>query len=205
MPRWTGCMLVVVLATLGLTASATAADLERYVHTLVNQYRTGQGLRPSPSRPDIAAIARQHSRDMAIGRVGVSHSGWDGRGDQVVQLLQAQGAAENVAFSSISGKVAGERVVDGWIHSPGHRPQYGRRVQPHGSGHCPRGHTRHLFYTQIFVKTPAYRSETVEKETVRAVPREETRRPARRPRYEKRPPAAAQPQRTAWGWKQQLD
>ncbi len=204
MPRWTGCMLVVVLATLGLTASATAADLERYVHTLVNQYRTGQGLPSLTFRLDIAAIARQHSRDMAIGRVGVSHSGWDGRGDQVVQLLPAQGAAENVAFSSISGKVAGERVVDGWIHSPGHRRNMEGAYNLTGVG-IVQGPHETSFYTQIFVKTPAYRSETVEKETVRAVPREETRRPARRPRYEKDPRQRPGRRRTAWGWKQQLD
>ena len=153
MPRWTGCMLVVVLATLGLTASATAADLERYVHTLVNQYRTGQGLPSLTFRPDIAAIARQHSRDMAIGRVGVSHSGWDGRGDQVVQLLPAQGAAENVAFSSISGKVAGGEG-SGWVDTQSRpSPQYGRRVQPHGSGHCPRA-TRDIFLYTDFCEDP---------------------------------------------------
>ena len=196
MRRRTWRFLVVFLSTLGLTASATAADLERYVHTLVNEYRTAHGLTPLTFSPDIAAIARQHSWDMATGRVGVGHGGADRRGAKISQSLPSQGFAENVAYNTRSGAAAGQTAVSGWIQSPGHRRNMEGAFDLTGIGiaHGPRGIS---FFTQLFVKTPAYRPGTAQPSS--------SQRPPRRPRREKDPRQRPGRKRTADGWVQQLD
>ncbi len=73
-------LIIVCLLRFGLTVSAhlssvLAADLEHYVHRLVNGYRASKGLKPVALNPAISAIARRHSRNMATGRVGYGHGG----------------------------------------------------------------------------------------------------------------------------------
>ena len=95
-------LIIVFLSSFGLIVSANlpyalAADLERYVHRLVNEHRVSQGLKPLTFNPKIAAIARRHSQDMATGRVGFSHGGFESRREKIAGFIAQPWVGENVA------------------------------------------------------------------------------------------------------------
>ena len=104
-----------LVVSVSMTA-AIADDLEHYVHRLVNEHRIAQGLKPLAFNPEISAIARRHSRDMATGRVGYGHEGFETRHQAVATTIPLRSFGENVAWSQASG-------VDGML---GKGPQHGR-------------------------------------------------------------------------------
>ena len=113
--------IAVLLSSFGLTAStlvtsALAVDLEQHVHRLINEHRVSQGLKPLAFNPEISAVARGHSRDMATGRVGYGHEGFETRRQAVATIIPLHSFGENVAWSQASG-------VDGML---GEGLQHGR-------------------------------------------------------------------------------
>ena len=133
------------VADLNRGSASWIADLERGIHRLVNKERST----PLGWDPDLAAIARSHSADMA-GQNFFSHTNLRGqsptdRGSSVgydcrkdYDSYYTYGLAENIFYSSlygqyweIGGKIIrkdyyeieelAELVVDGWMDSPGHR------------------------------------------------------------------------------------
>lgn len=114
----------------------------------VNAYRIKQGLAPLRSNAVVQREAHRHSLEMARHKVSFGHDGFQGRMSRIYHALpRASGGAENVAYRYPSATV----VVQGWIHSPGHRHNLlgaydltGIAIVPDAKGH--------LYFTQMFVK-----------------------------------------------------
>jgi uncharacterized protein YkwD len=119
--------MTVLLAVLLATAALDPADptglagLEDAVVRAVNDVRQTHGLAPLAVRPELAAIARAHSRDMAR-RGYFDHR--DPRGASAADRARQAGVryrklGENIAETDAPDLVA--TIVPGWLGSPGHR------------------------------------------------------------------------------------
>ncbi len=227
MHRWKQALILLLLLTVytlaeGASVGTTAADLEQYVHRLVNEHRTAQGLRPLAFNPEISAIARRHSQDMATGRATVGHDGAPGRQQEIAGIVTMRGFAENIAANTAESSHAADMAVADWLTSPGHRRSMEGAYDFTGIG-VAQGPTGAYFFTQLFVRTPSFRPGTAESDSTdkssapapRAARIEqqivETRssptykNPYRKPRYEKDPRKRPGRKRTAQGWVQELD
>ena len=99
-----------------------AAQLEALLYQQVNGVRAGQHLTQLARRPELDAVARAHSADMAS-RGYFAHESPEGQ-NAVHRLGRAQIegfslAAENIGSTDRPGP-AGE-IVTAWLHSPIHR------------------------------------------------------------------------------------
>lgn len=122
-----------------------AEQIERFIHTLTNQYRHAAGIPPLEQVLAIDAIARSHSQDM-LQRNYFSHDTPEGldptnRGNLAgydcikdYGSYYTEGLAENISWYSgtwYSAEFIAGEIVDGWMDSPGHRqnimdPNYDR-------------------------------------------------------------------------------
>jgi uncharacterized protein YkwD len=124
--------------------SSMSADILRYV----NEHRRSIGLRPLQANSFISSVALGHSRDMLTGRTPFGHEGFRDRIDRIRKHLgPLHVAAENVA----SGPMTAREVVDGWLHSPGHRRNIEGDFQLTGIGVASAGNGM-IYFTQIFTK-----------------------------------------------------
>ena len=113
-----------------------------------NQFRRSKGLQALVMRSDLNAIARRHSEDMARGRSGFGHEGYQQREAQVQKLIRPfSGMAENVAYGAGSGK----QVVALWKSSAGHRRNMLGNYKYTGIG-AAGDRSGVIYYTQIFVR-----------------------------------------------------
>lgn len=101
------------------TTAPAACDEACQVVVLTNKERAAGGCPPLEVSPQLAAAALAHSEDMALNDF-FSHTGLDGT--TFVDRIEATGydwwaVAENIA----AGYPTPERVVAGWMASPGHR------------------------------------------------------------------------------------
>ena len=191
-------LTLVFLSSIGLAISvsvtaAIADELEHYVHRLVNEHRVAQGLKPLSFNSEISAIARRHSRDMATGRVGYGHEGFETRRQAVATTIPLRRFGENVAWSQASGVdgILGEGpqhgregvvstsqvsvanyIVEGWLSSPPHRkniesPDY--ELTGVGVAQGPGGE---YYFTQLFVRAKSDYPRTYGSDTpyTRSVP-----------------------------------
>ena len=111
-----------------------------------NRFRRSHGLSSLVMREDLNAIARKHSENMARGRIGFGHSGFDRRYRQVCkQVSGVYQVAENVAYGARSGK----EVVKQWKDSPGHRRNMLGKYKYIGIGTA-KDRRGHIYYTQVF-------------------------------------------------------
>lgn len=101
---------------------------ERAIHQRVNLVRKDHGLDPLEYNEAIAAVAREHSQDMAerdyFAHVSPEGDGPDDRLDDFFPG-HCQGIGENIAsvgrFPGDDTDAVAERVVSGWMESPPHR------------------------------------------------------------------------------------
>jgi uncharacterized protein YkwD len=148
------CLMLLSLSVCSLTPApnpmppaapaAISADILRYV----NQHRRSMGL--SALRPDsfISSVALGHSRNMLSGKTPFGHDGFNQRIDIIRKHLgPLHVAAENVA----SGPMSAREVVDGWLHSPGHRRNIEGDFRLTGIGVVSRADGM-IYFTQIFVR-----------------------------------------------------
>ena len=215
-------LLTVYTLAEGALAGTTSDELERQVHRLVNEHRASHGLKPLAFDPEISAIARRHSQDMATGQVGVGHDGAPGRQQAIARIVTMRGFAENVAANIAGSSHAGDMAVADWLTSPGHRRSMEGAYDLTGIG-VAQGPTGAYFFTQLFVRTPSFRPGTtgsdstdkssapvpraarIEQQIVETRPSPTYKRPYRKPRYEKDPRKRPGRKRTAQGWVQELD
>jgi uncharacterized protein YkwD len=116
------------------------------VLSYTNKFRKSYGLKSLVMREDLNAIARKHSENMAGGRIGFGHSGFDRRYRQVCkQVSGVYQVAENVAYGARSGK----EVVKQWKDSPGHRRNMLGKYKYIGIG-IATDRRGHIYYTQVF-------------------------------------------------------
>lgn len=113
-----------------------------------NKFRASNGLAPLKMEINCSLLAEKHSKDMASGRTGFGHDGFEERAAAIGKVLGgASGAAENVAYGTLDAK----GVVDGWIKSPGHRKNMLGNFNLIGIGYA-QGKGRIIYFTQLFIK-----------------------------------------------------
>jgi len=124
--------------------ASMSAEILRYV----NEYRQSKRLPPLQANSFISSVAFDHSRDMLSGKTPFGHEGFHDRIDRIRKRLGAiHVAAENVA----SGPMSAREVVDGWLHSPGHRRNIEGDFKLTGIG-LAYGRRGMIYFTQIFTK-----------------------------------------------------
>jgi uncharacterized protein YkwD len=141
-------------------SARTAADpelarLEAELADAVNRYRGEHHKIALARRPDLDAVARAHSSDMA-GRRYLSHQNPEGQ--TWVERLASGGvegfamAGENVGFTSKARP--NDEILQGWIQSAVHRENL--LASPYnatGLG-IARGADGALYYTQLYLSFP---------------------------------------------------
>ena len=131
--------------------SAVLIVLERQVYELVNSHRTAMGLAPLAYSEEVAASARQHSRDMARGYVGLGHEGAETRRQSLSRTMSFGRFAENVGANNYDRSAAPGTAVSEWLRSSGHRKNIEGNFDVTGVGIAHAGDT--FFFTQIFLLT----------------------------------------------------
>lgn len=93
--------------------------------------------------------ATVHSRNMAQKKTPFSHDGFETRVATITKQTASayNGAAENVAY----GEMTAEEVVDGWLHSPGHKKNIEGNYNLTGIG-VAKAKDGTVYYTQIFLR-----------------------------------------------------
>jgi len=115
---------------------------------LVNEHRHSIGLRPLQANSFISSVALEHSRDMLSGKTPFGHDGFKTRIEKIRKRLgKLHVAAENVA----SGPMSAREVVDGWLHSPGHRRNIEGDFTLTGIGLARKANGM-IYFTQIFTR-----------------------------------------------------
>ena len=127
-----------------VASPSMSSDILRFV----NQHRRSIGLPGLQANSFISSVALGHSRDMLTGRSPFGHDGFKDRIDQIKgRLGTLHVAAENVA----SGPMGAREVVDGWLHSPGHRRNIEGDFRLTGIGVATASNGM-VYFTQIFIK-----------------------------------------------------
>ena len=124
------------------------ASMENDIFRLVNQYRHSKRLPPLQINHLESTVAEQHSRNMASGRTPFGHEGFKQR---AAYLNKKMGPIRVMAENVASGQMSAREVVDGWLHSPGHRRNIEGDFRLTGIG-LARGSRGMIFFTQIFTR-----------------------------------------------------
>jgi uncharacterized protein YkwD len=136
-------LISIVLPLSGFT-QPRSSDILRYV----NEYRHKKGLAPLQANSFISSVALEHSRNMLSGKTPFGHEGLRERIDRIRKHIgPIHVAAENVA----SGPMSAREVVDGWLHSAGHRRNIEGNFKLTGIGLARRGDGM-IYFTQIFTR-----------------------------------------------------
>ncbi len=124
------------------------ASMDESILILINEYRKSHGLVPLKMLDAASAQAVAHSKDMADRRTSFGHEDFEKRVKNVSQSTgNVSSAAENVAF----GQMSAREVVDGWLHSPGHKKNIEGNYTHTGIG-IAKDKEGVLFFTQLFVR-----------------------------------------------------
>lgn len=139
--------------------TAREIRLERLIHERVNQRRQRHGLQNLTWSAELATVARYHSTHMA-NRSYFAHTSPSGEslGDRYAAFGIGCAGGENLGYVRYSGISYGdeeiaERIVTGWMDSPGHRENVLRsRFDAEGIGVAivERGGYTHVYATQNF-------------------------------------------------------
>ena len=143
--------LIFIIAGVGLLLTSFVPldqGLEEDVLKYTNQFRKSNKLPALVLHKDLNEIASQHSEDMAKGRKGFGHEGFEKRQSKVQKTFKPfNGIAENVAY----GVEGGKEVVEIWKNSKGHRKNLLGNYKYMGIGTA-RDRRGIIYYTQIFVR-----------------------------------------------------
>ena len=134
-----------------MNAEASVNDqlLAEEILRLVNQYRVQHGLGKLTMDPILTHEASEHSRNMATHRISFGHDGFKKRMDYLHTHVPASLAgAENVAFNYKTAQI----VVDGWVHSAGHRRNIMGHYNLTGIGIARDAHGK-PYFTQMFLQS----------------------------------------------------
>ena len=139
---------------LSFAADTTTADtanggLAEDVLKYTNEFRKSKVLKTLEMRSDLNTIARRHSEDMAGGRCGFGHEGYNLRVSKVRKIIKpCEGfVGENVAYGARTGKAA----FDIWKNSSGHRKNMLGDYKYIGIG-IASNRRGIIYYTQLFVR-----------------------------------------------------
>jgi uncharacterized protein YkwD len=119
--------------------------MENEILQYVNEDRKQHNLTPLQMNSLESSLALKHSGDMATGKVKFGHEGFNSRAKTIQKDLGATEVGENVA----SGNMTAREVVDGWLHSPGHKKNIEGDFTFTGIGYA-RDKKGDIYFTQIF-------------------------------------------------------
>jgi uncharacterized protein YkwD len=142
-----GCLSLFISS---ITFAQNADDVQHILDG-INHFRMQHFLMPLKLNPSMNAIAQSHSLDMASHRIPTGHIGYEQRFAKIhKQIPHTYQTAENVA----SGYKDIDTVINGWIHSPGHRANI---LGPYNITGIAIAYdaNHHPYYTQIFAKQDA--------------------------------------------------
>jgi len=124
--------------------STMANDILFYV----NKHRKAIGKSELQMLTAASTEATRHSANMAAKRVSFGHTDFEKRVSAISRALggTVSGAAENVA----DGKLTAQQVVDGWLHSPGHKKNIEGNYTLTGIG-LAKDAGGIIYFTQIFI------------------------------------------------------
>ena len=131
-------------------ADSTTQSLEQAVHQKINQYRASKGLPALTIAPSITQQARQHSQNMATGKVPFGHQGFEGRVKEIAKSVTYRAAAENVAYN-MGYQDPATQAVQGWLKSPGHLKNIQGTYGLTGIG-VSRNAKGEIYFTQMFIR-----------------------------------------------------
>lgn len=132
----------------GAAPDTTLTSIETGIIRLVNEHRASLSLPLLEEDSVLSSLARQHSRNMASGKVPFEHVGFDDRerAYQKIRKLRIIGAfAENIA----EGPETAEDAVALWLTSEGHKRNIEGSFQYIGVG-VARTKEGRLYFTQLF-------------------------------------------------------
>ncbi len=133
---------------LRVMSAASQVSMEEEILGLVNEHRKSMGLQGFKADENESRIAAKHSQNMASGKVGFGHSGFNARAKSIQKTnASVTAVAENVA----EGQMTARQVVDGWLNSPGHRKNIEGNYMLTGIGYAP-DKKGNLYFTQIFTR-----------------------------------------------------
>ncbi|MDP4264323.1 MAG: CAP domain-containing protein [Bacteroidota bacterium] len=135
-----------ILSSLASFSPPPAAGIADDVLKYTNNFRKSKGLTTLIMRDDLNSLAQKHSEDMARGRVGFGHSGFNRRYNEASKMIKGfKNFGENVAYGARSGKEA----VTMWENSTGHRRNLLGNYRYIGIGTAKDRHGI-IYYTQVF-------------------------------------------------------
>ncbi|MEO7531812.1 MAG: CAP domain-containing protein [Sediminibacterium sp.] len=137
--------------TLSVSEEATVSgNMEESILGYINAHRRSKGLSSLQMNDAASTQAYQHSKNMATGKTGFGHTGFDQR---IQAIKKAMGttymaaSAENVAY----GQLSAQAVVKGWLNSSGHRRNIEGNYNLTGIG-VAKDREGVIYFTQIFLK-----------------------------------------------------
>ena len=126
-------------------------NLEQETFHLINAYRKSSELPPLQWDFTVAQVARDHSREMAVGEVDFGHDGFHERVAKLsVALPGLKGAGENVFESDNPDQIA-QSAVAVWLKSPRHLKNIRGDFNYSGLGVW-QNKEGVIYFTQIFLK-----------------------------------------------------
>ena len=144
--RYTIC-LILTSAFHNDKPAYSAKTMETEILQYVNEDRREHGLVALKMNDLESGLALKHSKDMAAGKVGFGHEGFNARAKTIQKALGSTMIGENVA----SGPMTAREVVDGWLNSPGHKRNIEGNFTLTGIGYA-RDRKGDIYFTQIFSK-----------------------------------------------------
>jgi uncharacterized protein YkwD len=139
------CWLALCSGFHPFTASSQLDTMENEILQFVNEDRKQHNLKLLQMNTLESSLALKHSGDMATGKVKFGHDGFNSRAKTIQKELGAIEVGENVA----SGPMTAREVVDGWLHSPGHKKNIEGDFSLTGIGYA-RDKKGDIYFTQIF-------------------------------------------------------
>jgi uncharacterized protein YkwD len=126
-------------------ASPNMNSMESDILRYVNEDRSERGLPVLELNSLESSLAARHSYDMAVGKTSFGHDGFKERAKTIQKALGSVEIGENVA----SGPMTAREVVDGWLHSPGHKKNIEGNFTLTGIGYAV-DKKGVIYFTQIF-------------------------------------------------------
>lgn len=137
-----------LLLSVSCFAAPIRSSMEAEILRLVNRHRQSIHLKPLQMDAFESNVAEGHSRNMANGRTPFGHDGFKQRVNTLRKRMPSiHVSAENVAM----GQMSAREVVDGWLHSPGHRRNIEGDFKLTGIG-LARDRRGLIYFTQIFTR-----------------------------------------------------
>jgi uncharacterized protein YkwD len=120
------------------------AEVEQQTYVAVNQHRAGIGAGALTWSESMAALARQHSQEIASGAIGMGHVGAPQRAASLQSSLGIETFGENEAMTpGVYG------ALNAWLDSPAHRANMERSFTITGVGAALQADGRYVI-TQLF-------------------------------------------------------